>query len=625
MRTDFILLPQPQVLDLIGPPFRPASDQLLCIVGCGLPALLFIGKVVQQAMTSFNVYWTLTAARGDDASQLGALLIVDSAQVSRAEGYRLTIRRERIMVVAHDEAGAFYAAMTIRQLARQFASSGALPGLHIDDWPDFPNRGVMLDISRDKVPTMESLYMLIDMLAEWKINQFQLYTEHTFAFRAHRAVWEKASPMTPEQIMQLDAYCQARFIELVPNQNSFGHMERWLKHPEYVDLAIAPEGFTFRGGWHEGPFSINPLDPRSLKLLDGLYSELLPHFSSHQFNVGCDETFDLGQGKTEKDCEARGKGRVYLDFLLQIYDRVTKHGKTMQFWGDIVQNHPELIPELPKDLIALEWGYDADHPFAERTQRLSEAGIPFYVCPSTAGFLSIAGRTDNAVGNLRNAAQSGLAQHALGYLITEWGDEGHWQHFPIALLGFAYGAALSWSTAANSSLDLPTVLDVHAYRDPVGIMGRLAYDLGNAYRETDVLISYRSALSFLLTDPDHPLEGGRLSGLKLESLEHTLEYIDNAMARLTHAKMTRPDSELIAAEFANTAALMRHACHLGIARLKTGDGDIKSIASITRRELASELALIVEDYQRLWLARNRPGGLKDSAGRLQRLVNLYLH
>ena len=48
------------------------------------------------------------------------------------------------------------------------------PTALLSDWPDFPDRGVMLDVSRDKVPKMETLYGLIDRLACWKINQVQL-------------------------------------------------------------------------------------------------------------------------------------------------------------------------------------------------------------------------------------------------------------------------------------------------------------------------------------------------------------------------------------------------------------------------------------------------------------------
>ena len=161
--------------------------------------------------------------------------------VASQQGYQLVITSGEVLIFARDPAGQFYARQTLRQLRRQFPSG--LPCLEIRDYPDFPVRGVMLDVSRDKVPTMATLYRLIDMLAEWKINHLQLYIEHTFAYRGHEEVWRDASPLTPQEIRDLDHYCRERFIELVPNQNSFGHMERWLKHPR---VSSASRGARWR-------------------------------------------------------------------------------------------------------------------------------------------------------------------------------------------------------------------------------------------------------------------------------------------------------------------------------------------------------------------------------------------
>lgn len=176
--------------------------------------------------------------------------IVTHAGEPAPEGYKLTIRPKGIEIIARTPAGAFYGAHTLSQILRQSQNGNrenrnpkskvkhaTIRCLSISDWPDFAARGVMIDISRDKVPTMETLYHIVDLLSEWKINQLQLYTEHTFAYPSHPTVWEKASPITGEEIMKLDAYCRERFIELVPNQNSFGHMERWLKHAKYRPMA----------------------------------------------------------------------------------------------------------------------------------------------------------------------------------------------------------------------------------------------------------------------------------------------------------------------------------------------------------------------------------------------------
>ena len=84
----------------------------------------------------------------------------------------------------------------------------------------FETRGYMLDISRDKVPTMSTLRQIIDLLKVCNYNQFQLYTEHTFRYAKHEPAWRNASPLTPTEVRELDAYCRMNDIELVPNQNS---------------------------------------------------------------------------------------------------------------------------------------------------------------------------------------------------------------------------------------------------------------------------------------------------------------------------------------------------------------------------------------------------------------------
>ena len=201
------------------------------MLGLLTPRFRRIGNLIKTALSEAGFNPTFTDSDDRDSDRLFARISVNSQQVRNLQGYKLSISPEGIDLLGHDEAGVFYGAMTLRQLTRQFGKTTGIPCMVIEDWPDFLNRGVMLDISRDRVPTMGTLYTLIDLLSELKVNQLQLYTEHTYAYRNHSEVWADASPMTSDQIVNLDVYCQERFIELVPNQNSFGHMERWLKKP----------------------------------------------------------------------------------------------------------------------------------------------------------------------------------------------------------------------------------------------------------------------------------------------------------------------------------------------------------------------------------------------------------
>lgn len=566
-----------------------------------------------------------------NASRAHITLRVDPAQLPQPESYRLIIDDEGITVVGTDEPGLFYGGCTLSQLIRLQAPETPqerlyLPGLRITDWPDFPHRGVMFDVSRDKVPTMETLFDLVELLASWKINQLQLYMEHTFAYRGHEMVWQHASPFTGQEIDTLDAFCRDRYVELVPNQNSFGHMHRWLIHEPYRRLAECPDGIAHPFSPTREPYGLCPVDPESLALLADLYAQLLPHFRSRQFNVGLDETFDLGHGRSAPQCKAEGEARVYLDFLKAIHHLVTQQGRTMQCWSDMLRQRPELLGELPKDLIILEWGYEADHPFLEHSRLFTDAGLRVYVCPGTSSWNSLAGRTENTLANIGSAAAAGRATGAIGVLTTDWGDNGHLQPLPVSYLGLLAGAAQSWrsaDTTDSSRADVAALLDAHAFRDRAGVMGRLAYDLGNAYLQTGVRLQNSTALFHLLIFAGRTVLHPGLESLSVEGLERTLAYIHDVVAPLPKARMARPDAEDVTAEYRWVADMLRLACWLGIARLQSGlHTPISALPAAMRQSLGEELRALVSQRRDLWRRRNRSGGLDDSVGRLQRILSL---
>ena len=200
-----------------------------------------------RADAAVRVLSLYIAPSANIAGKTAPLTLRLDRQFPQSQGYRLQVTPAGVSLIAHDAAGLFYGAQTLAQLFK--IDSGSLPIVTIEDWPDFSTRGVMLDVSRDKVPTMDTLLRLIDLLASWKINQLQLYIEHTFAYKNHREVWQNASPFTADEIRTIDSYCRERFIDLVPNQNSFGHMERWLKHSKYAPLAEAPAGLSLACVW----------------------------------------------------------------------------------------------------------------------------------------------------------------------------------------------------------------------------------------------------------------------------------------------------------------------------------------------------------------------------------------
>ena len=606
MPVSYTLLPNPRKITQFEGQYSFQPGKLIQLDSPDPHCLLFTAGKFQQALqTGLELNWQTAAGWAIPKAGVGLSLSIVPHLVMHPQGYRLEITPQGISIRGHDAAGVFYGVCTLNQLL-SYAKDNNLPCLMVEDWPDFPARGVMLDISRTKVPEMKTLYDLVDRLASWKINQFQLYTEHTFAYRNHPQAWESASPMTGEEILALDAYCKERFIELVPNQNSFGHLAHWLKLPRYASLAEVTGKFTGPWGEMQGPFSLSPANPGSLELVRSLYDELLPHFSSRMFNVGCDETIDLGKGQSKQLCEERGVNRVYLGFLLKIYEDVSRRGFKMQFWGDIIVQAPELVPELPADSIALEWGYEAEHPFNEHGKLFATSGIPFYVCPGTSSWNSIAGRTDNAIANLLNAAENGLKHEAIGYLITDWGDNGHWQTLPVSFLGFAAGAAYAWNLENNRKLDVPEALSRFAFDDPARVMGKLAYDLGNVYLAPGIALPNTSALFGVMQRSLEEIAA--YPGIIPAPFQRSLEVIEQLSTRLGQDQSQREDAALIRREFALAVHMLRHACQRGLLALETDPGEKSSQSGLLNQDLDE----LLTEYKAIWLERNRPGGLEES-------------
>ncbi len=524
------------------------------------------------------------------------------------QGYQLTVSARGVKIVSADEPGAFYGIQTLRQLFDNYGAE--LPCMNIKDYPDFPHRGVMLDISRCKVPAMSTLKMLIKRLAGLKLNHLQLYIEHTFAFSGHETVWRDASPLTAADIIELDKFCAEHCIELAPNFNSFGHFERWLKYPEYKHLAECPDGYiNFRKKQTPCGSTLSP-SRKSLRFLEPLFREYLANFTSPYFNAGCDETWELGRGWSKPKCDKLGTTRVYLDFLLKIHKLVQKYDRKMMFWGDIILHQPELIKELPEDIIALNWGYESRHPFARETRQFAESGVPFWVCPGTSSWNSITGRTKNCIENLFKAALHGAKNNSEGYLITDWGDVGHHQYLPVSYLGFAAGAAASWAHRANRNNDFPEILNKFFFRDAAGITGKLFYDLGKVQELSKVSMHNNSIFGRMLFWDMKPESwcGKYLVKVTPDELRACLMKLDELEVISSHAAPGCADAGIVMAEFLNAVNMCRHACQRGL--LYHGE-------KLNMTEVRNLLRLIISGHERLWLARNRIGGLHESSEHLR--------
>lgn len=537
----------------------------------------------------------------DPAAPACVRIEIDAEGIS-PEGYTLSVETESCVLRAPDAHGAFHAIGTLVQLLRQ--NTGKIPCIEISDAPDLAERGFMLDVSRTKVPTSETIFKLVDRLAELRYNRFQLYIEHTFAFTGHETVWKDAGALFAKDIRKIDTYCRERFITLVPNLNGFGHFERWLKHREYRHLAECPGGFYHDlAHAHRDPGTLKP-NQESLDFMEKLYDEYLPNFSAGEFNVGGDEPWELGQGWSKPLCEVKGKQTVYLEHMAGLHKLCAARGKRMQFWADILLEHPERAGEAPADAVPVIWGYDAGHPFDTQCAALKNLGRRYLVAPGASTWNSFSSRWENARTNIDEAVMYAKKHAAAGILMTAWGDNGNHWAWPVMYPSLTVAAALAWNRETNRELDLEKAVDAVWFRD-----GGVSSGILMRYLATDALfkktVRNKSVLWEILFNPPERRKAA-LEGVTVAELESVREHL-KGIARSLREKTPNAEPEF-ARELLSGVNLSLLAIARGLSELAYRDDP-----------LLRAFGFITSEYRDAWLLRARKGGLDESADHLWRI------
>ena len=290
---------------------------------------------------------------------------------------------------------------------------------------------------------------------------------------------------------------------------------------------------------------------------------------------------------------------------------------------------PALIPELPADAVALDWGYEAGHPFAEHGERFAASGLEHYVCPGTSAWASLTGRTTNALANLAEAAAAGRDAGATGYLVTDWGDFGHLQPWTVSEPGLAAAAAAAWNAGRPVRRDeIGRLLDLHLFAvdtqagappEAPGGAGEALAALGDTYRLSGGGNVNGTALFHLLLKPGRTMGEGRFETLTADGLRAAAEHLERCAAAFADARIDRPDAPQVAAEVAWAAEAASFACHLGLERLALDAPRVAPLAAVPpahRRALGRRLEDLLARRRDLWLVRNRPGGLDHALGYL---------
>lgn len=351
------VIPMPQHTELLrGSICLDSSTQVY--IDAPEPDLTILARCIEASPLCINTQQLLAKDRKRKSL---TLKIVDMLpMVDSPEGYRLSVNYSSIIIESPTGAGLFYGLQTLLQL--HDANKNIPLGTIIDE-PRFAYRGMMLDVSRHFFD-VDFVKKQIDAMAYYKMNHLHLHLTDAAGWRleikrypllTQKAAWrthptwkewwnaerryvEEGSDSayggyyTQDQIRDLVAYAQERYITIIPEIEMPSHSEEV--------LAVYPELSCSHAPYKESDFCIG--NEQTFEFLENVLTEVMELFPSEYIHIGGDEA-SKQSWKTCSLCRARMKNKGLNDvdelqsYLIHRMDSLlTAHGRKLLGWDEIL-------------------------------------------------------------------------------------------------------------------------------------------------------------------------------------------------------------------------------------------------------------------------------------------------
>ena len=285
------------------------------------------------------------------------------------------------------------------------------------------------------------------------MNQLYMYMEESFRLDGQPLVGLLSDTLSRNDWNELVAYAKPYHVDIVPASEDCGHLHKLLRFEAYSGLAERPHGHV-----------LAPDETRTLEFLDAMYAQMVPVFTTSIYNVGCDETVELGLGRSAGRVTKEGYGEVYVDNLSKVADLVRRYNKQVMFWGDIAVEHPELIPKLPRDLIVASWEYSVHPNYDKWLKPFEGTGMKIFVCPWVGNTNLMMPDYQGAAANIQTFLADGKKAGAVGTDVTVWNDDGE-SLYGLNWWSILYGAACAWEPDKTPVDDFNQKFDWAFYRN----------------------------------------------------------------------------------------------------------------------------------------------------------------
>jgi hexosaminidase len=371
------VIPRPLQLEMMPRSFSPGPGMVILVESADERAV-DVARYLAERLGAAAGGFIPVSTGSQPAGQKAIVLADKHDSLLGTEGYRLSVQNDQVRLESPTPAGLFYGVQTILQLlpaevyaGKMTAGPLRLPCLVIRDSPRFRWRGFMLDVSRHFHPK-EYVLKLIDYLAMHKMNTFHWHLTDDQGWRieiksypllTEVGAWRVDRGETPwtlreqqkdgetptyggfytqEDIREVIAYAQSRFITIIPEIEMPGHC--------LAALASYPQYSCSGGPFKVPPGSVWPIkdvfcpgNDETFAFLEGVLGEVADLFPSPYIHIGGDEV-DKSTWKACPKCQARlaaeglkTEEELQSYFVKRVEKFLNSRGKTLLGWDEILE------------------------------------------------------------------------------------------------------------------------------------------------------------------------------------------------------------------------------------------------------------------------------------------------
>jgi len=606
------LIPPPQRLVTLAGQFDPGSLSRIALgPRTGSKDKTTLQELQSAFQNAFGKKLLPNAGTVDGTADAGEIWIGDARQATEVEAlfgrhgvslpndkgpeaYALLILPDRVVISGPTPAARYYGWRTVAQ----WLDLGRTDCAAIVDWPAYELRGVTDDISRGQVSRPENFKEIIRRLAQLKMNVYMPYLEDMFTFKSYPQIGHDRGAWTPEFARELQDFAERYHVQIIPIFQTLGHYENILIQPEFIHLVEFP-----------GAASLNVSSEETYQFLEKVLGEIIPVFRSRYFHIGADESWDVGKGASRERAQKLGVGKVHVEHYKRVHDIVRRYGKTVMMYGDIVLQHPEILEELPKDMVLFDWHYGPQLQYRS-VDVFRDAGFRFVVSPGIHNWARIYPNDVAAMANILHLSLRGLQGGAFGCLTSNWGDYGGANLRELNWFGYTWAAVCSWN---------PHAAQPDAFRSQF-----VRYFYGAEIPEIEAAQELLTAASDLTHFPDfwrHPFYEIRPHEER-RFLQKRFQLPETAVTaeRLIEGGRGQVKRNVEYLEYLNFAARLfgwigdRADVSLKVEQLRRGlldstDSAFLSVLADQCESLATRVKELERQYNSLWLRTNLPANL----------------